>query len=95
MTVNELKNRIIECGNNIAIVTFTKKDGSERVMKCSLNFELLEKRSDETEYVRPTKEPAFDAESRGMVRVWDVENKGWRTITAKTVSDISMEETGW
>ena len=95
MTINELKQRIRECGDNIAVVAFTKKDGTERVMKCSLNFELLERHSDKTGYKKPTQSANYDCESRGMVRVWDVENEGWRTVTASTVSGVGFEVTKW
>lgn len=87
MTTTELKNQI---GTAAAVVTFTKKNGEKRVMKCAINKEYLLTNVAETEYVEPTGTASFDAEARGMVRVWDLENKGWRTITADTVETVEI-----
>lgn len=87
MTTTELKSQI---GNAVAVVTFTKKNGEKRVMKCAINKEYLLANAAETEYVEPTGTASFDAEARGMIRVWDLENKGWRTITADTVETVEV-----
>lgn len=87
MTTTELKSQI---GNAVAVVTFTKKNGEKRVMKCAINKEYLLANAAETEYVEPTGTASFDAEARGMIRVWDLENKGWRTITADTVEAVEV-----
>ena len=88
MTTTELKNKI---GAAVAVVTFTKKNGEKRAMKCAINQNYLLDNFDETEYVVPTQEANYDAESRGMVRVWDLENKGWRTITAEKVETVEVQ----
>jgi hypothetical protein len=88
MTISELKLAISECGKNVAVVTFTKKNGAERVMKCTRNFDLLDEDSAALNYTRPTQEPNYDCEALDMVRVWDLENEGWRTITAKTTTSV-------
>jgi hypothetical protein len=88
MTTTELKNRI---GTAAAVVTFTKKNGEKRVMKCAINKGYLLANATETDYVEPTGAASFDAESYGMVRVWDLENKGWRTITADTVEVVEVQ----
>lgn len=87
MTTTELKSQI---GAAAAVVTFTKKNGEKRVMKCAINKEYLLANVSETEYVEPTNTASFDAETRGMVRVWDLENKAWRTITADTVEVVEV-----
>lgn len=87
MTVNELKNAIAKL--NVATVTFTKKNGEERVMRCSINWDELLANSDKTGYSKPTREAAFDAEANDMLRVWDLDERGWRIINANTVSNIA------
>lgn len=84
MTTTEVKNSIINAG--IAVVTFNKKNGEKRVMKCTLNKSLLREMANngESSYTDPTESASYDAESLGMVRVWDLENDGWRTITAES-----------
>ena len=86
MTTTELKNQI---GAAAAVVTFTKKNGEKRVMKCAINQGFLRTVPD---FIAPTKTAVFDAESRGMVRVWDLENGNWRTITAETVETVETVE---
>lgn len=87
MTTIELKSQI---GNAAAVVTFAKKNGEKRVVKCAIDKEYLLANAAETEYVEPAGTASFDAEARGMVRVWDLENKGWRTITADTVETVEV-----
>ena len=87
MTTTELKSQI---GTAAAVVTFTKKNGEKRAMKCAIDKGYLLANAAETKYVEPTGTAPFDAESRGMVRVWDLENKGWRTITADTVEAVEV-----
>ena len=88
MNITELKQAIDECGKNVAVVTFTKKSGVERVMKCTRNFDLLDEHSAALNYTRPTQEPNYDCEALDMLRVWDLENEGWRTVTAKTTTSV-------
>ena len=86
MTTTELKNQI---GKAAAVVTFTKKNGEKRVMKCAINKDYLLANVAETEYAVPTGSATYDAEARGMVRVWDLERKGWRTINAEKVETVA------
>lgn len=66
-------------------VTFTKKDGTERVMKCTLNPELLPKVEQKaiTEDKKPRKE------STTSMRVFDLEKNEWRSFTTKSIKNIS------
>lgn len=87
MTTDELKKEMGESAN--VTVVFTKKNGTERVMKCTRNFEYLLANVQSTGYVQPIGDANYDAEALGMVRVWDLEEQGWRTITAATVSSVA------
>jgi hypothetical protein len=71
----------------IVEVIFTKKDGTERVMRCTLKPELLPtvevKESDENKPARAT--PA------DSLAVFDVEAQGWRSFRFDSVKEFSIE----
>lgn len=66
-------------------ITFTKKDGAERVMKCTLDPELLPKV--EPKIVTEDKKPR--KESTTSMRVFDLEKNEWRSFTIKSIKHIS------
>ena len=65
------------------IVIFTKSDGSERVMKCTLNPEQLPK-VEIKEDAKPRKE------STTSMRVFDLEKNEWRSFTIKKVKQVNF-----
>jgi len=66
-----------------ATVTFTKKDGTERVMKCTLNPEQLPP--------APITESKKERKvSDNTIAVYDVEAKGWRSFTIKSVKRVEF-----
>lgn len=70
---------------NPVTVTFTKKDGTERVMKCTLQPELLPivETKPLAEGVEPKKE------STTSLRVFDLEKNEWRSFTIRSIKHIS------
>ena len=66
---------------NPVTVTFTKKDGTERVMRCTLQPELLPK-VELKENAKPRKE------STTSMRVFDLDKNEWRSFTIKGVKHI-------
>lgn len=66
---------------NPVTVTFTKKDGTERVMRCTLQPELLPK-VELKESAKPRKE------SNTSMRVFDLDKGEWRSFTIKSVKQI-------
>ena len=66
-----------------ATVTFTKKDGSERVMKCTLVPDQLPK-VEIKEDAKPRKE------STTSMRVFDLEKNEWRSFTIKKVKQVNF-----
>lgn len=68
--------------NFIAIVTFTKKDGTERVMKCTLKQDIAIPHERKTERV---KEPKDD-----LLPVWDIDAGAWRTITVPNILTVEI-----
>lgn len=65
------------------IVTFTKSDGTERVMKCTLVPSQLPK-VEIKEDAKPRKE------STTSMRVFDLEKNEWRSFTIKKVKQVNF-----
>jgi hypothetical protein len=64
-------------------VTFTKADGTERVMKCTLEESKLPK-VELKENAKPRKE------STTSMRVFDLEKNEWRSFTIKSVKNVQF-----
>lgn len=64
-------------------ITFTKKDGTERVMKCTLRPDLLP-----VQEVTENKEPR--KQNDATMSVFDVENNGWRSFTIRSVKRVEF-----
>ena len=67
-------------------VTFTKVDGSERVMICTLQPEQLPPAVPLAEGKTPRKETT----STKALRVFDLDKKEWRSFTIKNVKRIEV-----
>jgi hypothetical protein len=66
-----------------ATVTFTKADGTDRVMKCTLEEDKLPK-VELKEGSKPRKE------STTSLRVFDLEKNEWRSFTIKKVKQVNF-----
>ena len=65
-----------------AEVVFTKKDGTKRLMKCTL-------REDEVVHIeKKTERVVKDNET--VLAVWDLEAAGWRTINLDTIESVRV-----
>ncbi len=69
--------------NFVAVITFTKKDGTERVMKCTLKQDIAIPHERKTERV---KEPKDD-----LLPVWDIDTGAWRTITVPNILTVEIK----
>jgi hypothetical protein len=72
-------------------VTFTKADGSERVMVCTLRSDLL---PDEPPAAAP-KDPAdakIRKENLDVMRVFDTEKNGWRSFRIDSIKKVVSNE---
>ena len=67
-------------------ITFTKKDGTERVMKCTLVPEQLP-----PVVVKEGAESKPRKESETSIRVYDIEVKDWRSFTIRSVKHLRFE----
>ena len=67
-------------------VTFTKVDGTERVMRCTLKDDLL------PEAYRG--KGTVLTEVTNALRVYDLDNSGWRSIRVESVLQLSVVPSG-
>lgn len=65
-----------------ATIVFTKKDGSERVMKCTLQEGVVVPHEKTTDRV---KEPKDD-----ILPVWDIEANAWRSVTIPNIKTVEF-----
>lgn len=73
--------------DNICIVTFTKRDGTERVMRCTLKSDYLPKVSVEiNSEAKPVRKTNLNT-----VSVWDMDKGAWRGFALDSVKEIKQE----
>lgn len=65
---------------NVAEVTFTKNNGEERVMRCTLRNDLVPSTD--------RKPGSKRSVSESVVPVWDLENNGWRSFRVDSVKQV-------
>lgn len=70
---------------NICVVTFTKKNGEERVMSCTLSEEILPEQIDIEEAIQK-KKPNPD-----VMAVWDTDIGAWRSFRWDSLKDFKKE----
>lgn len=68
----------------IVKVTFTKKDGTERVMNCTLNPDIVPKIE-----IKEDKKPRKVSET--TMSVFDTDIKEWRSFTTKSIKQLNIE----
>jgi hypothetical protein len=87
MSAAELMNKM---GNALCVtLTFYKKDGSLRVMRCNRAFAFNEKNADFTGYVSPNGNGLrYDNNAYGLVTVYDLESEGFRQVRAGNVLSV-------
>lgn len=78
------RNELIEqLSTNICEVTFTKVNGEQRVMPCTLREDLLPARN-ESNTERKVNE--------NVLSVWVTDANGWRSFRVDSVTDIKVLE---
>lgn len=65
----------------VVTVKFTKKDGTERDMKCTLQESYI------SPYEKKTDREKVASDSN--ISVWDIENQGWRSFRVDSVISIA------
>ena len=66
--------------SGIVNIKFTKVDGSERVMKCTLAEGIVKPHEKKTDREKKVNE--------NIVSVWDVEKEGWRSFRYDSILEI-------
>jgi hypothetical protein len=61
-------------------VKFTKKDGSERILRCTLNEAYIKPHEKKTDKEKPA--------NNDTVSVWDIDNDGWRSFRLDSILEI-------
>lgn len=71
--------------NGLGTVVFTKADGSERTMKCTLKADLLP-------VVEIKQGAKSKVENPEILSVWDLENAGWRSFRIDSIisADVTL-----
>lgn len=72
--------------DSVVTVTFTKVDGSERVMKCTLMSEYVPNTVNSASNQVLLQESGNDAN----ISVWDVEANGWRSFRVNSVKSVTV-----
>jgi hypothetical protein len=67
--------------NGVSTVVFTKKDGTERTMKCTLSESIIPQEH------RP-KESSTHKVNDAVLAVFDIEKQGWRSFTIADVKSV-------
>ena len=73
--------------DEFVMVTFTKKDGSERTMKASLHPKTIAS----YEFKSVQSQNSLNEEDSDEITVWDLENNGWRSFNYESI--VKMEFT--
>jgi hypothetical protein len=78
--------------NTVATVVFTKIDGTERELKCTLLPEYLPQKP-VVEGQQLLTEGLPKAENPSTLAVWDMEKNGWRSFRTDSVKAVITHET--
>lgn len=68
---------------SVVEITFTKTDGTSRVMKCTLSEEFLPQITKESGSTTKTPNP-------DVCPVWDMENQAWRSFRWDSITKIGL-----
>lgn len=64
-------------------VTFTKSDGTEREMSCTLKEDVIQYTEKKTEKVKK--------ENKDILAVWDLDKKAWRSFRLDSVKSFAFD----
>jgi len=82
ITSTRAKELIKESKGKIFAATFTKKDGSHRLMNARLK-----------KYISKTGRKApYKAENYDLIPIYDMKSKGWRSLNLKTLITLSINK---
>ena len=73
---------------NVAEITFTKKDGTERLMKCTLKSDIVPER-DVVGVIGKVEEKTRVVNTE-VLPVWDIVKSAWRSFRVDSVKGIKV-----
>ncbi len=73
----------------IVTVAFVKKDGTDRVMKCTKRMELIPEVNHPKLKLLTDVIEVFDPQ---LFKVWDLDKQGWRSFRYTTVKTIALDK---
>ena len=71
---------------NVATITFTKVNGTERVMRCTLLSDYVPNSVKSNGEMILEKSPKND----NNVSVWDIDANGWRSFRVGSIKSVSI-----
>lgn len=76
--------------NSVVSVVFTKVDGTERTMNCTLLAEYLPEQpvADKQQLLT---ESLPRAENPNTISVWDLDNNGWRSFRIDSIKSVNRK----
>jgi hypothetical protein len=77
--------------NSVATVIFTKVDGTERVMNCTLLPEYIPQVVAEKQQLLTESLPRV--ENPNTIAVWDLEANAWRSFRLDSIKTVTKNET--
>jgi hypothetical protein len=85
--INEIREQMkIMLRESVCKVVFTKKDGSTRIMECTLKKELLEQFIPKADPDAPQKKARPQKENQ--ISVYDLNSLSWKSFLVDTVQTI-------
>jgi hypothetical protein len=90
MMNKESMTRMLRESNTGCEVKFRKVDGTERLMVCTLNPDLMPPPKDEEKTEKPKKKSGL-SESEDHMVVWDLEKGAWRSFRCDSILLFSRE----
>jgi len=72
-----------------AVIKFTKKDGSEREMICTLNFKMIPKKDQPKDVNVASILSLID--KNGIIHVYDLEKEGWRSVYFESLKFVEID----
>ena len=64
------------------VISFKKRDGSHRTMRCTLRRDALPEQTDIEEHT--------SAPNKEYLAVWDLEKNGWRSFRIDSIEDVTF-----
>lgn len=71
---------------NVATITFTKVNGAERIMRCTLLSDYV------PNFVKKDGELVVEQSSKNEnnVSVWDIDANGWRSFRVSSIKNVQI-----